>query len=92
MCLGIPGKIIAIVDETEQLGLVDIGGVQRQVNLSCVAPAEAGLDSLIGRWVLVHVGFAMSVIDADEAAATLQVLTELGEMQEELAAMQQSPH
>ena len=89
MCLGIPGKIIAIVDEAEQLGLVDIGGVQRHVNLSCVAPAETGLDALIERWVLVHVGFAMSVIDADEAAATLQVLTELGEAQEELAAMQQ---
>ena len=89
MCLGIPGKIVAIVDETEQLGLVDVGGIQRQVILSCVAPAEAGLDTLIESWVLVHVGFAMSVLNADEAAATLRVLTELGEMQQERAAMQQ---
>lgn len=89
MCLGIPGKIVEIVNEAEQLGLVDVGGIKRQVNLSCVAPTGASLTKLIESWVLVHVGFAMSVINADEAAATLQVLTELGEVQEELAAMQQ---
>lgn len=89
MCLGIPGKIVSITNQEKQLGMVDVGGIQREVNLSCIADEGAPLDKYIGEWVLVHVGFAMSLIDAEEAAATLQVLTELGEMQEELAAMQE---
>jgi hydrogenase expression/formation protein HypC len=48
------------------------------------------VESCIGDWVLVHVGFAMSRIDEDEAARTLAVLAELGEMQQELEAMQAS--
>lgn len=93
MCLGIPGKIISISDAEQQLGIVDVGGIQRAVNLSCICETEgesgADLEQHIDSWVLVHVGFAMSVIDEAEARATLEVLTELGEMQEELAAMQE---
>ncbi|MFC5741615.1 HypC/HybG/HupF family hydrogenase formation chaperone [Dyella tabacisoli] len=89
MCLGIPGKIVAISDAVQLLGIVDVGGIQRSVDLSCVAQDFASLDSLIGHWVLVHVGFAMSVIDEAEAQATLAVLTELGQVQEELIAMQE---
>jgi hydrogenase expression/formation protein HypC len=89
MCLGIPGKIVSIVDAELQLGLVDVGGIQREVSLSCVAEEGQPLEKYIDEWVLVHVGFAMSVIDENEAQATLAVLTELGEMQEELQAMQQ---
>lgn len=88
MCLGIPGKIVSIVDAHQHLGTVDVGGIQRDVNLSCIADAGADLNDHVGSWVLVHVGFAMSVIDEAEAKATLEVLTELGEVQEELAAMQ----
>lgn len=89
MCLGIPGKIVSIVDQNLQLGMVDVGGIQREVNLSCVAEDGDPLDKYIDEWVLVHVGFAMSVINEAEAQATLSVLTELGEMQEELMAMRE---
>ena len=55
-----------------------------------MAPEDAPLDRLVGAWVLVHVGFAMSVIDEDEAAKTLDALRQLGEVQEELDRMRQS--
>ena len=87
MCLGIPGRIGAVIDPAEALAMVEIAGVRRPVNVSFILddrPAE----SCIGEWVLVHVGFAMSRIDADEAARTLALLTELGEMQAEMQAMQ----
>lgn len=87
MCLGIPGKIIRITDASQHLGLVDVSGIQRAVNLRCVSEPNSDLESLVGRWVLVHVGFAMSVIDEKEAAATLEVLSDLGDLQEELQAM-----
>jgi len=88
MCLGIPGKVIDIIDEENCIGVVDVSGVQRQVNLSCVAEPGETLQQCLNQWVLVHVGFAMSRIDEAEAQATLKVLEELGEIQEELAAMQ----
>lgn len=88
MCLGIPGKIIAITDHERQVGMVDVAGVKRAINLSCIAPEDQPLESCVGAWVLVHVGFAMSRIDEVEAQATLEVLNELGEMQSELDAIQ----
>ena len=90
MCLGIPGRIVGIVDAERKLAMVDVSGVQRVVNVACVVEEDAPVESCIGYWVLVHVGFAMSRIDEDEAAATLKVLTELGEVQQELAAMRTS--
>lgn len=90
MCLGIPGKIVSITEPENQLAMVDVGGIQRAIDLSCIAEPGKALEENIGSWVLVHVGFAMSVIDEAEAKATLDVLTELGEMQEEVAAMQAS--
>ncbi|MBC3917184.1 HypC/HybG/HupF family hydrogenase formation chaperone [Undibacterium sp. CY18W] len=89
MCLGIPGKIVSISDVGQLLGIVDVGGIQRAVDLSCVAQDGKNLHELVNRWVLVHVGFAMSVIDEEEARATLAILNELGQMQEELVAMQE---
>lgn len=88
MCLGIPGKIVEITDADNAMGTVDVSGVRRAVNLACVA--ETDLDALIGEWVLVHVGFAMSRIDPDEAAATLKALEELGEAMEEIEAIKSS--
>ncbi len=85
MCLGIPGQIVEITDETRLMALADVSGVKREVN---VAPILTGaLDELIGTWALIHVGFAMAVIDEDEAAATLQALHDLGETQEAHEAM-----
>ena len=89
MCLGIPGKIVSISDSAQHLGMVDVGGIQRAVNLSCIAQDGTDLRQHIDSWVLVHVGFAMSVIGEAEAKSTLAILTELGQVQEELAAMQE---
>lgn len=85
MCLGIPGQIVAITDEERLLALADVSGVRRAVNVACIA--DGPLENLIGCWTLIHVGFAMSRIDADEAAKTLAALRELGEAQEALEAM-----
>jgi hydrogenase expression/formation protein HypC len=89
MCLGIPGQIIEITDAERLLAKVDVSGVKREVNIACIVSDEHPVDACIGNWVLVHVGFAMSRIDEDEASRTLQILEELGEVQEELEAMQQ---
>ena len=64
--------------------------MRRKVNVACIAGADE-LDALIGKWVLVHAGFAMSIIDEAEAQKTLEVLTALGDIQEEHMAMLQSP-
>ncbi len=88
MCLGIPGQIVEVTDVARKLALVDVAGVRRVINMACVATNEVELRACIGEWVLVHVGFAMSRIDADEAQKTLDLLTALGEAQEEAAALQ----
>jgi hydrogenase expression/formation protein HypC len=90
MCLGIPGQIVEITDVERQMALVDVSGVQREVSLECVVDDYHPIASCVGHWVLVHVGFAMSLINEEEAEATLKVLRELGEVQAELLAMQQS--
>lgn len=82
MCLGIPGRITAITDAAGQVGIADISGVRREVSLACVATPN--LATLVGQWALIHVGFAMAIIDEDEAARTLQALRDLGEAQETL--------
>ncbi len=86
MCLGIPGQIIAITDADRMMAMAEISGVRREVNVACIADG-APLDDLVGTWTLIHVGFAMSRIDEDEAAKTLEALRELGEAQEVLDAM-----
>ncbi len=90
MCLGIPGRIVAIDDAKKKLATVDVSGVKRQVNIACIVSDEHPVESCVGDWVLVHVGFAMSRIDEAEAAETLKVLTELGEAQAEMEAMRLS--
>jgi len=85
MCLGIPGRIVAITDEARQMAMADVSGVRREVSVACVV--DGPLDALVGEWVLIHVGFAMSLIDEAEAARTLDALRELGEAQEALDAM-----
>jgi hydrogenase expression/formation protein HypC len=87
MCLGIPGRIVALIDAADAMAMVEVGGVRRPVNVSFIlddGPAEA----CIGAWVLVHVGFAMSKLDEAEALRTLELLQELGELQAELEGMQ----
>ena len=74
MCLGIPARVVAIVDAAALLGKVEIGGVRRVVNLACVVDDARPPEDLLDQWVLVHVGFALSRIDPDEARRTLELL------------------
>lgn len=90
MCLGIPGQIIAITDADSLMAEVEVSGVRRPVNIACVIGEGQAPESCIGDWVLVHVGFAMSRIDEAEARKTLEILEQLGEVQQELEAMQDS--
>jgi len=87
MCLGIPGQIVSVKDAERYLAVVDVSGVQRDVNVACVISDERTIEECIGDWVLVHVGFAMSRIDEEEATETLKILEKLGEVEEELEAM-----
>lgn len=84
MCLGIPGQIVEITDIKNKLATVDISGVKRQVNIACIVDDTHPVESCLGDWVLVHVGFAMQRIDPNEAAETLKLLEELAEIQESL--------
>ncbi len=75
MCLGVPGEVLSIEEGAQGLrkGRVRFGGVVREVNLDLVPEAQ------VGDYVVVHVGFALSVIDADEAQSVFQLLEELEE-------------
>jgi len=85
MCLGVPGQIVAWVDREHAIAKADVNGVRRNVNLGLVDGAD------VGDWVLIHVGFAMSVIDEQEAQSTLEFLMALGDpWEQELADLQES--
>jgi hydrogenase expression/formation protein HypC len=87
MCLGIPGRVVQIVNAAEDLAIVEIGGVRRPVNIGFIVADDHPAEACVGEWVLVHVGFAMSRLDEEEAARTLALLRELDEMQGEVEAM-----
>ncbi len=74
MCLGIPGEIISIEDDDQQLrrAKVRFGGITRDAYLDLVP------DAAVGDYVIVHVGFAISKVDAEEAQQTFELLAELG--------------
>ena len=90
MCLGVPGQIVEIVEPDLLIALADVAGVRRKVNITCIVDDAHPVGACIGDWVLIHVGFAMARIDEAEAAETLKVLTTMGELQAELAAMRQT--
>ena len=77
MCLAIPGRVVEIADEGNQLAKVDVSGVLRNVNVGLLD--DVGPDD----WVLIHVGFALSKVDEEEAHATLELLREMGEAYEQ---------
>ncbi|PWB89070.1 HypC/HybG/HupF family hydrogenase formation chaperone [Methylosinus sporium] len=87
MCLGVPGRIVMVDDSVNQTATVEICGVRRQINVACIVDSEHPIESCIGVWVLVHVGFAMSRIGEAQAIETLNILTELGEAQAEAESM-----
>ncbi|MGQ7247700.1 HypC/HybG/HupF family hydrogenase formation chaperone [Halomonas sp. V046] len=92
MCLGIPGLIISLDDADAGLATVDVSGVRRQINIACIIDDDHPPERCVGDWVLVHVGFALSRIDAAAAARTLEMLDELGETQNELDALTMTGH
>jgi hydrogenase expression/formation protein HypC len=75
MCLGIPGEVLSTEEDTQGMhkARVRFGGVVREVSLDLVPEAR------VGDYVVVHVGFALSVIDAEEAQSVFQLLEELEE-------------
>ena len=77
MCLGIPGQITEITDIQNQLAIVNISGVKRQVNIACIVDKHHPVESCVGDWVLVHVGFALNRLDESEAAETQRILAEI---------------
>jgi len=76
MCLAIPGQVIEFVDEPNRLARVDVAGVVRSVNVGLLD--VDGDAAQPGDWVLIHVGFALSKVDEDEAMATLRMLQGMG--------------
>jgi hydrogenase expression/formation protein HypC len=76
MCLAIPGQVVEIVDPANRLARVDVAGVQRNVNIGLLDAEDGGAD--IGDWVLIHVGFALSKVDEEEALATRKLLEGMG--------------
>ncbi len=78
MCLAIPGRIIEVVDVGNRLAKVDVAGVQRNVNIGLLDADEGGGVGP-GDWVLIHVGFALSKVDEEEALATRKLLEAMGE-------------
>ena len=76
MCLAIPGQILEVVDEANRLAQVDVAGVQRNVNIGLL-DSDGGVGP--GDWVLIHVGFAMSKVDEEEAIATRRQLVAMGD-------------
>jgi hydrogenase expression/formation protein HypC len=89
MCLAIPGQIIEFCDPERFLARVDVSGVRRVVNVALVSGGPDGAQ--IGDWVLIHVGFAISHVDEQEALATRRLLEQMGrEYEQELAELEES--
>lgn len=82
MCLGIPGKVVAVGEDIHQLAQVDVCGVKREVNIGLICEGDTA--DLLGQWVLVHVGFAMSVINEEEAQSTLDALMAMSQLEHEV--------
>jgi hydrogenase expression/formation protein HypC len=87
MCLGIPGEVIEILRDQPDLAMVDVSGVKRAINIGLLTD-----DPVVpGDWILIHVGFALSKIDEQEAKAAMDFLIGIGQAyEEEIAALLES--
>ena len=87
MCLGIPGEVIEILPDQPELARVDVSGVKRAINIGLLSD-----DPVVpGDWILIHVGFALSKIDEQEAKAAMDFLIGIGQAYEdEIAALLES--
>ncbi len=86
MCLAVPGKVVEIIDAGDiafRRAKVDFGGIRKEINLAYTPEAE------VGKYVLVHVGFAISVIDEEEAQRVFEYLKQMGGIEEELGEVRQ---
>ena len=87
MCLGIPGEVIELMADHDDLAMVSVEGVKRAVNIGLLSEEEL----VPGDWILIHVGFALSKIDEREAKASLEWLTGVGDAYtDELKALAES--
>jgi hydrogenase expression/formation protein HypC len=90
VCLAIPGRVLEVVDPANHIAKVDVVGVRRKINVGLLADGD-GQGPQPGDWVLIHVGFALSKIDEDEAHATLRLLQRMGaEYEQELEELKAS--
>jgi hydrogenase expression/formation protein HypC len=84
VCLAIPGKIVQFQDEFRHFATIEVSGVRRQVNMDLLSQEELKP----GDWVLIHVGFAMSKIDEQEAHEQLKFMNMLGETEAAIEELQ----
>ncbi|HHT0060735.1 TPA: HypC/HybG/HupF family hydrogenase formation chaperone [Raoultella planticola] len=84
MCIGIPGQICAI---DGNLAKVEVCGIQREVDLTLLGSVDEQGQPRLGQWVLVHVGFAMSIINEAEARDTLEALQNMFEVEPDVGAL-----
>ncbi|MMZ38859.1 Hydrogenase isoenzymes formation protein HypC [compost metagenome] len=85
MCIGIPGQIVALDQHQPQHAWADVCGVQREVNIALVCREGEPKEAMLGCWVLIHVGFAMSRLDQQEAEDMLAALQAIGEVEQDVA-------
>src|SRR4051812_2424339 len=91
VCLAIPGQILEVVDEANCLAKVDVAGVRRNVNIGLLSGDDGAGAPGPGDWVLIHVGFAISQVDEEEALATRALLEQMGaEYEQELVELSES--
>jgi hydrogenase expression/formation protein HypC len=90
MCLAIPGQVVELVDPANHIAKVDVAGVRRNVNIGLLVDGNGGGVGP-GDWVLIHVGFAISQVDEEEARATRELLEGMGrEYEQELEELKAS--
>lgn len=77
MCLAIPAQVVELLEN--DLAVVDLAGVRKEISLALVD------DVALGDYVIVHVGYALNKLDPEEAARTLELFAEMGELQGELS-------
>lgn len=83
MCIGIPGQIVALHQQQPDHAWAEVCGLKREVNIALVSQGEP--ETLLGCWVLIHVGFALSKLDEQEALETLAALHAMEEVEADVA-------
>ena len=90
MCLAIPGQVVEVIDPANHIAKVEVAGVRRNVNVGLLVDGAGGGVGP-GDWVLIHVGFAISQVDEEEARATRELLEGMGrEYEQELEELKAS--